>query len=881
MSNGAILALSSATSINVGEALTLNAGGTLGNLLNGDNTYSGQITLGGAATSTTNHTIQSTAGTLTVTRDLSLQETVGSATHNRNLTVTGAGIVVLSGVISGAGDLIRGASFTPDAEGRLTLSGTAANTYTGRTRVRFGTLRISKTGALGAADNSASTGTTVASSAALELENAGIAAGENLSLAGPGIPAPTTGTGNGALRNVSGNNTVSSAITLSDANVWITAAAGTLTLTGNIGDSGSALGLTKDGAGTLTLSGTNTYTGRTDIKAGNLELRGGVALHDRAPVFLEDNAGARLTVTNTETIGNLEGGGAAGGNIRIPLNQTLTVNQTNSGRLSYGGIISGRGGLTKGGVGELLLNPDSANTYEGATRVEGGTLAIEREDALGNTGSGTTVENGATLELSNRNLNVAEPLTLDPGGRLLSAGDDNTYSGNITLSGTGTSDHTLAINRADRTLTVSGRILSRNLNATLVKAGPGRLTLSGDNAPDASATPARIGYLGAIRVDAGILRVTHNNALGSATGGATTIGNGAILELAGGSGNLTIGKSLTLADGSRLRNVSGNNTLSNQIAISRPGGERAFSNVIVENQQSRTGATVSLTLTGGFTRITGNTSPVVLSFTGAGNTSSGAIDTGAGSSLSKDGAGRLTLNGQSSYTGATDIKQGTLLIGRNDAINAGSRLIVGQLRSGATAAVPGVFALGAFNQTFSGVRLNAGSITATPSAPSTATPPVAPTQGILTVTPARPAMGGADGVGEFDVRDGEIQAILNGPADLIKRTDGTTLAAQTASGNAEDIGGVVRLSYTGAHLFEGATRILAGRLVIAGSTPSSILVVENITHDLKGRDERYRGVRLALGPHRGHRPHRDRHDRAHNGQPDRQQRQQRPKRRAI
>ncbi len=858
VSSGATLALSSTTSINVSEALTLNGGGTLGNLLNGSNTYSGQITLGGAATSTTNHTIQSAAGTLTVTRDLSLQETMGTATHNRNLTVTGAGIVVLSGRISGAGDLIRGASFTPDAQGRLTLSGTASNTYTGMTRVEYGTLRISKIGALGAADTASDTDDTIVAreGAALELDGFGITAGESLTLNGRGIlPAMgTTGIGNGALRNVRGNNTVSSNITLSDGIVWITTAAGTLTLGGNISQTdGSNFGLTKDGAGTLTLSGTNTYTGLTDIKAGNLELSGGVALHDSAPVRLEDSAGARLTVTTSETIGSLEGGGAAGGNISIPLNQTLTVNQTSSSRLSYSGIISGAGNLEKDGAGTLILDPQNAtnaNTYTGTTLVSGGTLALEQSRALGGAGtnSGTTVANNAILELSSNNLNVTEPLTLDPGGRLLSAGDDNTYSGDITLSGMGTSDHTLEIdNNATRVLTVSGRILSRNLNATLVKAGPGVLTLSGDNAPDASATPARIGYLGAIRVDAGILRVTNNNALGSATGAATTIGNGAILELAGGSGNLTIGKSLTLADGSRLRNVSGNNTLSNQIAISRPGGERAFSNVIVENQQSRTGATVSLTLTGGFTRITGNTSPVVLTFTGAGNTSSGAIDTGAGSSLSKDSAGRLTLNGQSSYTGATDIKQGTLLIGRNDAINAGSRLIVGQLRSGATAAVPGVFAMGAFNQTFSGVRLNAGSITATPSAPSTATPPVAPTQGILTVTPARGATGGADGVGEFDVRDGEIQAILNGPADLIKRTDGTTLATETASGNAEDIGGVVRLTYPGAHLFEGATRILVGRLVIAGSTPSSILVVENITHDLKGRDERYRGVRLLSG----------------------------------
>ena len=849
VSNGAILALSSATSINVGEALTLNAGGTLGNLLNGDNTYSGQITLGGAATSTTNHTIQSTAGTLTVTQDLSLQETVGSATHNRNLTVTGAGIVVLSGIISGAGDLIRGASFTPDAQGRLTLSGTADNTYTGRTWVRFGTLHISKTGALGAADNTASTGTTVDSGATLELDGVDIAAGENLSLAGPGIRGSRgTGEGNGALRNVRGNNTVGSAITLSNANVWITAAAGTtLTLTGNIGQTaGSTFGLIKDGAGTLTLRGTNTYTGLTDIRDGELELDGitGDALGDTSAVNLSRTANAkRLTVTRSETIGNLSGGGS----ISISRNQNLTVNQTtdiDAGRLSYGGIISGDGGLIKGGVGELLLNPSSPNTYQGATEVNGGKLSIEHEDALGGTGtgSGTTVKNGAALELSSSNLNVAEPLTLEVGGRLVSAGRGNTYSGNITLSGMPTAGtRTLEIGGSN-TLNVSGYIIGGNRGIILLKTGAGVLTLSGDNEPNVGA--GRTGYLGAIQVNAGTLRVTHNNALGSPTGAATTIGSGATLELAGGMGSLTIRKSrLLLANGSTLKNVSGTNTLSNQIIIPSPAGDPAPSvSVTINNEKapaSSTDTTPSLTLQGGIgqsSNLDGRFSSVALSFTGVGNTTvnNGIQTGGAGtdSSLTKDGTGRLRLNGQSAYTGATNIKQGTLAIGQTDAINTGSRLIVGQLQSGMTSAVQGTFAMDAYNQTFRGVQLNAGFITATPSAAST-TPP---TQGILTVNPARGSGETTNGIGEFDVRDGEIQAILAGPADLVKRSDGTTA------------GGTVTLTFTGNHLYSGETRILAGSLIIRGSNPNSILVIlGNSTYDLVGEDKSYRGVRLEHG----------------------------------
>ena len=232
-----------------------------------------------------------------------------------------------------------------------------------------------------------------------------------------------------------------------------------------------------------------------------------------------------------------------------------------------------------------------------------------------------------------------------------------------------------------------------------------------------------------------------------------------------------------LADGSRLRNLSGNNTLSNSIRIAQPGGGRSFSNVTVENQQSRPSTTNSLTLTNGFTRVTGNTSPVALTFTGpgnttVGNTASGAIRTGANSSLTKDGTGRLTLNGTSTYTGVTNIKQGTLAIGQTDAINTGSRLIVGQLQSGMTSAVQGTFAMGAYNQTFRGVQLNAGFITANPVAPTESAPAG---QGVLTVggrdTP-RPTSGGTDGIGEFDLRSGTIQAILNGMnINVVKRSN--------------------------------------------------------------------------------------------------------------
>ena len=459
VNTGAILRLGG-NNLNVGEALTL-AGGTLDNPA-GDNEYSGAITLTGTGT------LASAAGhTLTV-----------------------------SGNIGGAGGLSK------TGAGTLTLSGTGDNTYAGATQVAAGILRIRKSSALG----STAGATTVSNGATLELDsaNGNLSIAETLSLAGNGVLGDpgNPSSGIGALRNVRGNNTLSGTITLAgDVRIYSAGdTANRLTLAGNIGQTaaGSNFGLEKTGAGKLTLTGTNTYTGVTDIADGELELANTDtmegnqgAIHDSSDVDLGDAAGARLTVTNSEAIGSLYGGGAAGGNIQIESGQTLTVNQTADGD-EYNGRIRGAGNLVKKGEAELTLT--GANDYRGTTRVEEGTLAITRSSGLGTTDGGTTVSNGATLRLDGDNLNVAEGLTLS--GTLANAGD-NEYSGAMTLTDTGTLD-----SEANSTLTVTG-----NIGGTggLSKTGAGMVALMGTGANT---------YAGVTNVNAGILRIGKNSALG-------------------------------------------------------------------------------------------------------------------------------------------------------------------------------------------------------------------------------------------------------------------------------------------------------------------------------------------------------------------------------
>ena len=167
-------------------------------------------------------------------------------------------------------------------------------------------------------------------------------------------------------------------------------------------------GLLKADAGTLVLSGANTYSGGTVIGGGTLQLgTGGTAgsivgdvANDGALVFdrsdVQDFTGiisgsgtvtqagtgtTILTGTNTYTGGTLISGGTlqlgnggASGSIvgNIVDNGALVFDR--SGVLSIAGVISGSGTVTQAGTGTTILT--GINTYTGATTVQAGTLAV-------------------------------------------------------------------------------------------------------------------------------------------------------------------------------------------------------------------------------------------------------------------------------------------------------------------------------------------------------------------------------------------------------------------------------------------------------------------------------------------------------------------------
>jgi len=141
-------------------------------------------------------------------------------------------------------------------------------------------------------------------------------------------------------------------------------------------------GLAKNGIGTLTLSGANSYAGGTVLNKGVLQLAPGASLPTTGPLAV--NGGILDLNGNNLTIGSLAG---LGGTIALGAS-TLTV--AGPGSTSFAGTLTGTGGLTMQGPGALSLS--GINTFTGPTNVTGGRLAIN-----GSITSNVTVGAGGNL----------------------------------------------------------------------------------------------------------------------------------------------------------------------------------------------------------------------------------------------------------------------------------------------------------------------------------------------------------------------------------------------------------------------------------------------------------------------------------------------------
>ncbi|WP_187640191.1 autotransporter domain-containing protein [Bosea sp. F3-2] len=614
---------------------------------------------------------------------------LGTAT----LTTSSASSTSYAGVITGSGTLVKG--------GAGTQTFTGANAYIGGTTINAGTLALSGAGSL-------------AMTGALNLANAG--AGFDISAAD----------GNRTIGALAGSAATTVAL---GAHTLILGDAFNQTFAGVIGGSG---GLVKQGAGTLTLDGANTYTGGTTINAGTLALTGG-SLAASSAVSLA-GAGAAFDMSlgfGDKTIGSLSG--VAGSTVALGLNTLTFGNATNQ---IFAGSIDGTGGLVKQGAGLQTLS--GASSYGGATLVSAGELRVD--GTLSGLGA-MTVNAGATLSGTG---GIAGAVTVN--GTLSAGHSPGTLTvGALTLNGGSTSIFELnspgVVGGSDPVagndlVEVTGNLtLGGTLDARAAAAGHYRLfdyggTLAGSFASQ-GVTSTRSGFtIANAQVETATAGQVNLAVFGTGQtmqfwDGTNTIGNGLVN---GGAGTWApFGTNWTNSTGSANAGWGGSvgvfaGTAGGAVSVA---GTISFDTLqFSANGYALSGGTLSIRPASG----TAGTFNVDNGVTA--NIASTIAD-GGGTAIAKVGNGRLVLSGSNSYSGGTAIEGGVLQISADANLGAAS----------------------------GGLSLNGGTLATTASFAS-----------------FRPVT--LDGPGGFDVAAGtqfELGGAVSGPGSLTKLGAGTLL----------------------------------------------------------------------------------------------------------
>ncbi len=195
-------------------------------------------------------------------------------------------------------------------------------------------------------------------------------------------------------------------------------------------------GMVKDGAGTLLLTGDNSYSGGTVIKEGTLSLGTNTAAGTGAIT----TQGSVIDYANGVVIAN-----------PIVIDSNTTQLQVVTGTATQAGAISELNGprpMEKIGAGNLVL--EAVNSYTGGTTVSAGTLTISGAGTLGAAGGKTTVRGGSTLDLGGTSQTQDGGVTLVSGtiknGKLSSSGVFDLQSGDVSavLAGAGAVTKTTA-----------------------------------------------------------------------------------------------------------------------------------------------------------------------------------------------------------------------------------------------------------------------------------------------------------------------------------------------------------------------------------------------------------------------------------------------------
>jgi fibronectin-binding autotransporter adhesin len=347
-----------------------------------------------------------------------------------------------------ASDAANVSSFSNAANFRTGNTGTgtpvapvAGNTYqTGTFRIRT----ITGTG------NSTFAGASLEIQAGLgmRIKNTGTNTVNNFIVANQGIvelSQPNSINGAGSVGTLTGTISLPSGTATflagnsSDSNLHVFTVNSTISGSGGLNTANNftlGTGVFANSVGTVILAGSNSFTGGSEsngvagsrLRLGNanavknstltVSIAGGLAFGSGIGTF---NLGG---LAGSQNIALIDSGSAA-----VTLNIGGGINNNSS---TYGGVLSGAGGLTKSGTGTLTLS--NATIYSGITNVTNGLLAISGSGSIANSPV-IGLASGASLDVAGVTPSIfqlAAAQTLSGNGALLASGKTVEAAGTIS-----------------------------------------------------------------------------------------------------------------------------------------------------------------------------------------------------------------------------------------------------------------------------------------------------------------------------------------------------------------------------------------------------------------------------------------------------------------
>lgn len=483
--------------------------------------------------------------------------------------------------------------------------------------------------------------------------------------------------------------------------------AGAVTILGGTTDLGEAL------YGYTTLSGTNSYTGKTTVsRSGRLTLGSAKALGSTSSVQVATGGvidlngysitASKVTVSGSGTDGtgaiintNTLQGSTVAGTLALTAGTVSLIGGAGDLTLS-GSITTTTGTLAIAGPGRVILN--GTVNQAAAFQINAGTLQVGTGGAAGNLASGTAavvapvaisalgtllINQAGTLTFSNT-LSGSGALKLQAGGLVLN-GTSSGYTGAVTaLGGTlyaasGKLSSVGALNASAGLLT----IVDYNADAPLNLSGTGRAIVSGASLTLAGAVSNTNAQADSLLFSATSGTITLASLSGT---GSTGFNSNAILSNGLSAGTVRVSGLLTanISDGSVTAGslvsttITGGTVRSTGAALvdTISGSSTSFTAGGVATLQTVNGgnlffngvtATIA-TLNGGALTIGGGTVLTVSEGSSAG------VISGSGA-LTKSGAATLALSGVNTYSGATNVTGGTLVAGAGALSGSGTLLV--------------------------------------------------------------------------------------------------------------------------------------------------------------------------------------------------------------